>query len=72
MDFKILSTLKGKTWIRLKLSEGRKRQIRRVMDSLGFPVLYLRRIAIGKLELADLKKGEFKELSHDEIKLALS
>ncbi len=68
IEFEILAP--GK--IRLILSEGRKRQIRRLMDSLGFPVLYLCRTAIGKLQLADLKPGEWKELSEEEIQKALS
>ncbi len=68
IEFEIL----GPGKIRLILSEGRKRQIRRLMDSLGFPVLYLCRTAIGKLQLADLKPGEWSELSEDEIQKALS
>lgn len=68
IEFEILAP--GK--IRLILSEGRKRQIRRLMDSLGFPVLYLCRTAIGKLQLADLKTGEWRELSQEEIQKALS
>ncbi len=68
IDFEILAP--GK--IRLILSEGRKRQIRRLMDSLGFPVLYLCRTAIGRLQLTGLKPGEWKELSEEEIQKALS
>ncbi len=68
IDFEILAP--GK--IRLILSEGRKRQIRRLMDSLGFPVLYLCRTAIGRLQLTGLKAGEWKELSEEEIQKALS
>lgn len=73
MEYKVLKTTKDrKTWIELKLSEGRKRQIRRVMDLIGFPVVYLRRIKIGELELGKLEKGEHKILSEKEIKAALS
>lgn len=63
MKFKILKTTKDrKTWIQMELKEGRNRQIRRVMDSLGFPVLYLRRTKIGRFSLADLEKGQYKIL----------
>lgn len=73
MEFQIVKKTKDrKTWIRLTLSEGRKRQIRRVMDSLGFPVLYLRRLGIGQFSLGKLEKGEFKYLSDEEIQSALS
>lgn len=72
MNYEIYKHESGKTWIRLKLSEGRKRQIRRVMDYLGFPVVYLCRTAIGNLELKNLEKGKFIELSPEQIQLALS
>ncbi|MBI4127413.1 rRNA pseudouridine synthase [Candidatus Peregrinibacteria bacterium] len=60
----------GPAKIKLILSEGRKRQIRRIMDSLGFPVIDLRRIAIGKLEMTNLESGKWKELSEKEILMA--
>lgn len=60
----------GQTKIKLILTEGRKRQIRRLMDSLGFPVIYLRRIAIGKYEMKNLESGEWKELDEKEILMA--
>lgn len=73
MEFKILGTLKsGKTRIRLILSEGRNRQIRRVMDQLGFPVIYLRRTQIGQLALEDLAPGHYRELSPADISKALA
>lgn len=73
MEYKILGTLASrKTRIRLTLSEGRKRQIRRVMDHLGFPVIYLRRTHIGRLDLGTLKSGEFRELSPADITKALA
>lgn len=73
MQFTLLgSPDKNKTRIRLVLTEGRKRQIRRVMEELGFPVLYLKRIAIGELTLGDLPKGEFRPLTEAEIQSALS
>lgn len=73
IQFKLLGTLKGgKTRIVLTLSEGRNRQIRRIMDQIGFPVIYLRRTQIGKLTLGDLKSGQFQELSPEDITKALS
>lgn len=73
MQYKIIkSTKDGKTWVELQLTEGRKRQIRRLMDSLGYPVLYLRRIKIGKLSLEGIDKGAYKILSEEEIQKALS
>lgn len=73
MDVKITRRTKDrKTWLDIILNEGRNRQIRRVMDAIGFPVIYLRRIAIGQLQLGRLKKGAHKVLTEKEIQLALS
>lgn len=73
MQYRILKkTRDRKTWIELKLDEGRKRQIRRVMDLIGFPVVYLKRTKIGTLELGKIEKGEFKILDEKEIEKALS
>lgn len=66
VHFKILETANGKTKIKMQLSEGRKREIRRLMDSLGFPVLYLLRTKIADYSLDDLnlQKGEWKILKN--------
>ena len=63
MQFRILKSTKDrKTWIELKLTEGRNRQIRRVMDQLGFPVIYLKRTQIDSHKLGDLEKGGYRNL----------
>jgi pseudouridine synthase len=63
MEFRILkSTRDRKTWVELKLTEGRKRQIRRVMDQLGFPVVYLKRTQIDSHKLGKIEKGEYRTL----------
>ena len=55
------------TLLELVLREGRNRQIRRTAGLLGHPVLDLRRIAIGGLELADLPEGRWRRLQADEL-----
>ncbi|MFT7183721.1 MAG: 23S rRNA pseudouridine2605 synthase [Oceanicoccus sp.] len=73
MKFEIMGTLKGrKTRISLVLTEGRKRQIRRVMDHLGFPVILLKRTHIGTLDLGTLPIGEHRVLSPAELYKALA
>lgn len=57
--------------LRLKLNEGRKREIRRLCAGFGSPVVRLRRIALGGLTLGDLKPGEYRELAPDEVALSL-
>ena len=56
-----------RTWLRVVLREGRKRQIRRVAAMLGHPVHRLIRIRIGPLLLGDLKLGHWRRLSSGEV-----
>ncbi len=49
------------------LREGRNRQIRRVAEALGHPVLRLHRIAIGSIKLAGLLPGYVRNLTKDEV-----
>jgi 23S rRNA pseudouridine2605 synthase len=51
------------SWLEIVLTEGKNRQIRRMLDALGVQVLRLVRVAIGGLELGDLHKGESRQLS---------
>lgn len=52
---------------RLILKEGINRQIRRMLGYLGYSVIKLKRIRIGKLELGDLKEGQWKKISGRDI-----
>jgi pseudouridine synthase len=49
------------------LHEGRKRQIRRMFDELGYRVVELDRIGFGPLSLSGIKRGEWRYLSREEI-----
>jgi pseudouridine synthase len=53
--------------LHIVMTEGKKRQIRRVASILGHPVIRLTRVAIGRLELGEMKPGEFRELDEDDI-----
>ena len=55
--------------LRITLHEGRNRQVRKMCDAIGFPVLSLKRVAIGKLQLGDLKRGQWRHLTGDEVKM---
>lgn len=62
---------KGKTnqWFAMVIMEGRTREVRRMWESLGFAVSRLKRVRIGGLFLpANIKQGNYKELSEKEIK----
>ena len=58
-------------WIALELVEGKNRQVRRMCEAIGHPVLKLVRIQIGKLSLGDLPVGLFKTLTPTEAQRAL-
>jgi 23S rRNA pseudouridine2605 synthase len=55
-------------WLELKLNEGKNRHIRRMLASLDIEVLRLVRVAVGSLELGDLKKGEYRHLTVNEYR----
>ena len=50
------------TWVRLTLSEGRNRQVRRMCAHVGFPVIRLIRWSIGPHDLTDLPPGKWREV----------
>ena len=49
------------------LAEGRKRQVRRMLEAVGHPVTRLLRYRVGGVWLADLDVGEYRELSRREL-----
>lgn len=63
----ILERRPRRTQIRLILHEGRKRQIRRMLEKVGHPVIHLRRIRIGPILLDKLQPGECRPLTIREV-----
>lgn len=54
------------TSLKMSVSEGKKREVRKLLEYVGLEVLELRRIRIGSLVLGTLKEGEYRELSDAE------
>lgn len=57
----------GSDRVRVVLTQGLKRQVRRVLASLGYRVRRLQRIGIGPLMARGLRPGEFRELRPEEV-----
>jgi 23S rRNA pseudouridine2605 synthase len=64
---KIVSSAAERTLIKITLQEGRNRIVRRTMEAVGHPVRHLSRIGIGPVRLGNLKLGEYRELTRDEL-----
>jgi 23S rRNA pseudouridine2605 synthase len=62
----------GKSLIELVMVEGRNREVRRMMEAVGYPVTRLVRTAIGGLSDARLRPGESRRLSASDIRLILA
>jgi 23S rRNA pseudouridine2605 synthase len=54
-------------WLEIVLDEGRNRQIRRLLQAFDVSVLRLVRVAMGSLSLGELPKGQWRELTPEEM-----
>lgn len=66
-DSAILDYEGRNTVLQIILYQGMNRQIRKMLDSLGFPVISLKRISHGTISIQGLKKGQFKYIKPREI-----
>lgn len=67
-EVKVLSRRHLTTELSMKIHEGRKRQIRRMIEAVGFKVLDLSRTRVGPLNLRGISEGKFRELRKKELK----
>ena len=58
----------GRFWLELTIHEGRNRQVRRMLEAVGHPVLHLKRIKLDFLDLTGLAPGDWRELTADEVR----
>jgi 23S rRNA pseudouridine2605 synthase len=63
----LLRTGAKNSWLSIVLTEGRNRQIRRLLDAHDIAVLRLIRVAIGGLELGDLARGQWRRLTTGDL-----
>ena len=65
---KILKSDENSSEIEITVREGKFHQIKRMFEALGTRVAYLKRVAMGNLQLDEsLEKGEVKKLTKEEI-----
>jgi len=55
------------TWLKIVLTEGKNREVRRMIEAVGFKVLKLVRTGLGSLTLAGLEIGKWRELAPSEV-----
>ena len=61
------NTIKGRSTIILRLRQGKKREIRRIFFRFNKKIYSLKRIRYAELTLGDLKEGEYRQLTKNEI-----
>ena len=65
---KALRETEDKLWLEMVLYEGRNRQVKRMWEKIGYPVLKLKRVAFAGLSLGRLRPREYRNLRPREIK----
>ena len=64
---KMIRTSSNSATLQITIHEGRNRQVRKMCEAIGHPVISLKRIAIGEILLGDLPVGKFRSLTQKEI-----
>lgn len=66
---KVLMVMSGtnQSTVEIEIHEGRKRQVKRMFQAIGYPVIHLVRTGFGILDLNNLTVGQYRHLTHDEV-----
>jgi len=67
-EVSLLQDDKAGAWLTLDLREGRNRQVKRMCKAIGHPVLRLRRIKVGPIDLGNMSPGQSRRLRAREIR----
>lgn len=63
----LISAQDGKALVELIIHEGRNRQVRKMFETIGYRVVYLRRVAVGNIVLGNLPLGKWRRLNPNEV-----
>ncbi len=63
----VISEKEKHSWVRVVVTEGRNRLVKRIFKAIGHPVLKLKRVGYGPLQLGNLPIGQFRFLTPHEI-----
>jgi 23S rRNA pseudouridine2605 synthase len=66
-EIKILCRKDKSSVAEITIHEGRNRQVRKMCDKIGHPVIKLMRIAMGELKIGTLQPGNWRYLTEEEI-----
>ncbi|MGW6449084.1 pseudouridine synthase [Lentzea sp. NPDC055074] len=66
-SFKLISAVPGKALVEIVLHEGRKHIVRRLMETAGYPVQSLVRVAVGDVSLGNQRPGSMRVLNRQEV-----
>ncbi len=66
-----MKLVESNSWIEITIHEGRNRQVRRMCESLGHPVMKLKRTKIGPASLGAIPAGAYRELTPSEVRALL-
>ena len=66
-NIKVIKVEDGKSTVEIGIHEGKNRQIRRMCSALGHDVLSLKRVAVGEIKLGYLRRGEWRNLTKEEL-----
>ncbi|MDD4335023.1 MAG: pseudouridine synthase, partial [Desulfotomaculaceae bacterium] len=66
---RLKSGKEGNALLEITIHEGRKHQVKSMCEYIGHPVMRLKRIKFGDLRIDDLKPGQYRHLTGDELKI---
>lgn len=64
---KLIRTTGENSWVSLTITEGRNRQVKRMCQAIGHPVMKLKRVEFAGIKLGDLRPGDFRMLTRNEV-----